>query len=598
MTISSEIQAHPETQHKWWKEATVYQIYPASFKDSNGDGWGDLAGIRSKLGYIKDLGVDVIWICPFYDSPQQDMGYDISNYEKVWPRYGTNAECFQLIDDAHKMGIKVVVDLVINHCSSEHEWFKESRSSKTSPKRDWFIWRPPRGYDAAGKPIPPNNWRSIFGGSAWEFDELTQEFYLRLFASRQPDFNWELKEVRDAIYDTAVGFWLDHGVDGFRIDTAGLYSKIPGLPDTPVLEPGEPYQFPGDVTHNGPRIHEFHQEMHRYMQARIPAGTELLTVGEVGEGDYETRRKYTSAKRGEISELFQFTHTSCGVSPSNHYHIVPFTLKDFKLGIADSFQFINGTDCWSTIYLENHDQPRSVTRFGSDSAQYRTVSAKLLALMEISLTGTLYIYQGQELGQPNFRDWPIEYYEDVDALNHYQEVIDLHGANSVQMQKLLAGLALLSRDHSRTPFPWTREEPHAGFTTKEAKPWLRLNDSFREGINAEDELADPDSVLHFWRTALQWRKEHKDILVYGYDFAFHDLDHEKLMCFTKKSKDKVMYGVLNFSDDNVEYSVPSDSAKYHLFASNYADAIAGPTEGPTEGRTLRPWEGRLFFIQS
>ncbi|SCU96742.1 LAMI_0F07580g1_1 [Lachancea mirantina] len=586
MTILDD--SHPETQHKWWKEAAVYQIYPASFKDSNGDGWGDLAGITSKLDYIKGLGVDVIWICPFYDSPQQDMGYDIADYEKVWPRYGTNADCFELISKAHALGIKVVVDLVINHCSADHVWFQESRSSQTSPKRDWFIWRPPKGYDAAGKPIPPNNWRSFFGGSAWEFDDHTQEFYLRLFASRQPDFNWELKEVRDAIYETAVGFWIDHGVDGFRIDVASMYSKVAGLPDAPVEEPGNPFQNGGAYFINGPRIHEFHKEMHKYMVSRVSDGRELLTVGEIGFGDERNFKEYTSAKEREIGMLFNFKHVSVGEGEFK-YNLHPYSLKDFKLAVAESFLFVNKTDCWSTIYIENHDQPRSVTRFGDDSPEWRTVSAKLLALLEISLTGTLFVYQGQELGQINFKSTDPKDYEDIEVQGNYEMVKKEFGENSPQMKKFKQALPVISRDHARTPFAWTRDAPHAGFTTADT-PWFGLNSTFKDGINAQDELNDPNSVVHFWKKALQVRKQHKDILVYGYDFEFSDLDHDQLFAFTKKSDGKTLFVALNFSGHDLKFNVPHSASQYTPIFGNYGSI-------PEPSVPLRPWEGRLYYVE-
>ncbi|CEP64782.1 alpha-glucosidase LALA0_S13e02894g [Lachancea lanzarotensis] len=587
-------------QRKWWKEATVYQIYPASFKDSDNDGWGDLPGITSKLDYFKYLGVDTIWICPFYDSPQQDMGYDISDYEKVWPRYGTNEDCFELIEKAHQSGIKVVVDLVINHCSTEHKWFEESRSSRTNPKRDWFIWRPPKGFDSAGKPIPPNNWSSFFGGSAWEWEETTQEFYLHLFASRQPDFNWENDELRRNLYDSSAGFWLRHGVDGFRIDTAGLYSKIDGLPDAQVTNPNSEWQYPGPETRNGPRIHEFHKEMRKYFEEQLPPGKEIFTVGEVGNCADDGLLRYTSEAEGEMSQLFNFAHTNVGANPYFRYSVLPFALKDWKLGIAASFLFANRTDSWSTVYLENHDQPRSVTRFGDDSQEWREISAKLLAVLEIALTGTLYIYQGQELGQINNKGWRLDQYDDVDVKNKRAIIQEKYGDDSVQMQKFEEGVALFSRDHARNPMPWSSREPDAGFGPHggqaAAKPWLAVNDTFREGINVEDELQDPDSVLNFWQSAIKTRKMHKDVLVYGQDFQFHNVDDPKLFLFTKEAGEtgsarRTMFAALNFSSEPSDFSTPWPDAKLTQFFGNY------PTTASSSARdTLKPWEGRLFFV--
>ncbi|CAI4935045.1 ANM_HP_G0115520.mRNA.1.CDS.1 [Saccharomyces cerevisiae] len=573
---------------KWWKEATVYQIYPASFKDSNNDGWGDLAGITSKLDYVKELGVDAIWVCPFYESPQEDMGYDIANYEKVWPRYGTNEDCFQMIEEAHKRGIKVIVDLVINHCSTEHEWFKESRSSKTNPKRDWFFWRPPKGYDAEGKPIPPNNWKSYFGGSAWTFDETTNEFYLRLFASRQVDLNWENEDCRRAIFESAVGFWLDHGVDGFRIDTAGLYSKRPGLPDSPIFDKTSKLQHPNWGSHNGPRIHEYHQELHRFMKNRVKDGREIMTVGEVGHGS--DNALYTSAARYEVSEVFSFTHVEVGTSPFFRYNIVPFTLKQWKEAIASSFLFINGTDSWATTYIENHDQSRSITRFADDSPKYRKISGKLLTLLECSLTGTLYVYQGQEIGQINFKEWPIEKYEDVDVKNNYEIIKKSFGKNSKEMKDFLKGIALLSRDHSRTPMPWTKDKPNAGFTGPDVKPWFFLNESFEQGINVEQESRDDDSVLNFWKRALQARKKYKELMIYGYDFQFIDLDSDQIFSFTKEYEDKTLFAALNFSGEEIEFSLPREGASLSFILGNYDDT-------DVSSRVLKPWEGRIYLVK-
>ncbi|CAI6543086.1 BFH_HP2_G0022440.mRNA.1.CDS.1 [Saccharomyces cerevisiae] len=584
MTISD----HPETEPKWWKEATIYQIYPASFKDSNNDGWGDLKGITSKLQYIKDLGVDAIWVCPFYDSPQQDMGYDISNYEKVWPTYGTNEDCFELIDKTHKLGMKFITDLVINHCSTEHEWFKESRSSKTNPKRDWFFWRPPKGYDAEGKPIPPNNWKSFFGGSAWTFDETTNEFYLRLFASRQVDLNWENEDCRRAIFESAVGFWLDHGVDGFRIDTAGLYSKRPGLPDSPIFDKTSKLQHPNWGSHNGPRIHEYHQELHRFMKNRVKDGREIMTVGEVAHGS--DNALYTSAARYELSEVFSFTHVEVGTSPFFRYNIVPFTLKQWKEAIASNFLFINGTDSWATTYIENHDQARSITRFADDSPKYRKISGKLLTLLECSLTGTLYVYQGQEIGQINFKEWPIEKYEDVDVKNNYEIIKKSFGKNSKEMKDFFKGIALLSRDHSRTPMPWTKDKPNAGFTGPDVKPWFFLNESFEQGINVEQESRDDDSVLNFWKRALQARKKYKELMIYGYDFQFIDLDSDQIFSFTKEYEDKTLFAALNFSGEETEFSLPREGASLSFILGNYDDT-------DVSSRVLKPWEGRIYLVK-
>lgn len=589
----STLSAHPETEPKWWKEATIYQIYPASFKDSNNDGWGDMNGILSKLEYIKDLGFDAIWISPFYDSPQNDMGYDIADYEKVWPTYGTNEDCFKVIEKTHELGMKFIADLVINHCSDEHEWFKESRSSKTNPKRNWFFWSPPKGFDEKGVPIRPNNWKSYFGGPAWTFDEETREFYLHLFAPSQPDLNWEIEDCRKAIYESSVGFWLDHGVDGFRIDVGSLYSKVPGFPDAPVVLEDSVWQPSDPYTLNGPRIHEFHQELNTFMRNRVRDNREIFTVGEMQYASDEIKKMYTSASRHEVNELFNFSHTDVGTAPDFHYNLVPFVFKEWKLALAELFRYINGTDCWSTVYLENHDQPRGVTRFGDDSSENRVISGKLLSVLLSVLTGTLFIYQGQELGQINFKNWPIEKYEDVSVKNNYNAIKKEHGENSVQMKKFLEGVSLMSRDHARTPMQWTRVEPNAGFCGSDTKPWFELNDSFKEGINVEDETKNANSVLNFWRDAIKFRKEHKDIAVYGYDFEFIDLDNEKLFSFSKKYGNKIMFAALNFSSGHIVFQTPGNFASYSLAFGNYPEG-----DVDASSNILQSWEGRIYIQEN
>lgn len=584
------VEEHPETKPQWWKEATFYQIYPASFKDSNNDGWGDINGIRSKLDYLKDLGITAIWISPFYDSPQKDMGYDIANYEKVWPKYGKNEDIFNLIKEAHNKGMKILVDLVVNHCSDQHAWFKESRSSKTNAKRNWFYWRKPKGYTANGTPIPPNNWRSYFGGSAWKYDSKTKEFYLHLFAEGQPDLNWENINCRAAIFDSAVGFWLRHGVDGFRIDVAFLYSKTMTMPDAPLSNPKDDYQPSDPYTANGARIHEFHKLMHHYMLSQIDDGRTIMTVGEIGSAGMDARLSYTSEKSQELSEIFTFKHTDVGTSQSFIYDLLPFTLKDWKLAVADSFRWINGTDSWATVYFENHDRARSVSRFGDDSTiTSRVASAKLLCSLLISLTGTMYIYQGQELGSINFKGWPVEDYEDVEVRNNYKILCKKFGKDSSEVLKFKNALSVISRDHARTPIPWSSKGLTGGFSDS-AKPWFKMNEVYKEGINVEDELDDPNSVLNFWKRAIRVRKENKDILVYGYNFDFYDLDNPDYFAFTKQYANKRFFGIFSFSGKDVKFKFPDDR-KYTIFFGTHKN-----TDGAAD--ILKPWEGRLYFVSA
>ncbi|AQZ10070.1 hypothetical protein BZL39_A10070 [Zygosaccharomyces parabailii] len=581
---------HPEAKPKWWKEAAIYQIYPASFKDTNGDGWGDLNGITEKLKYLKDLGIDAIWVCPFYDSPQEDMGYDVANYEKVWPTYGSNQDCFRLIDECHNLGMKFITDLVINHCSVDHEWFKESSSSKENPKRDWFIWRTPKGYDNKGKAIPPNNWRSCFGGPAWTYDSNSREFYLRLFAKGQPDFNWENEQCRKAIYNSAVGFWLDHGVDGFRVDVGSLYSKVEGLPDAPITNSEFAWQYAGLYYMNGPRIHEFHQELNKFIKARVKDGREIFTVGEMVRATDKVKRMYTSDSRNELCGLFNFSHVTIGTSNEFRYRLLPYDLKDWKLAITESFRFINKTDSWSTVYFENHDQARSITRFGDDSAKYRVVSGKLLCILEISLTGTIFIYQGQELGQINLKNYPLDKYEDIELEGYYHDIKDKFGDNSKEMSSFKEAAALISRDHARTPMQWNKEESNAGFSDPGVTPWFNLNESYRDGVNVEDETEDPNSVLNFWRKALELRKCYKNLLVYGYDFNFLDLKNPYIFSFTKNFKDELLFVALNFSPQENKLEFPKKGTSFSFLFGNYPVLRLGAFS-----KVLRPWEGRIYI---
>ncbi|CAI4743515.1 CPI_1c_G0047140.mRNA.1.CDS.1 [Saccharomyces cerevisiae] len=371
-----------------------------------------------------------------------------------------------------------------------------------------------------------------------------------------------------------------------------LYSKVAGLPDAPVIDENTKWQPSDPFTMNGPRIHEFHQEMNKFIRDRVKDGREIMTVGEMQHASDETKKLYTSASRHELSELFNFSHTDVGTSPKFRQNLIPFELKDWKVALAELFRYVNGTDCWSTIYLENHDQPRSITRFGDDSPKNRVISGKLLSVLLVSLTGTLYVYQGQELGAINFKNWPIEKYEDVEVRNNYNAIKEEHGENSKEMKKFLEALALISRDHARTPMQWSREEPNAGFSGPSAKPWFYLNESFREGINAEDEVKDPNSVLSFWKEALKFRKAHKDITVYGYDFEFIDLDNKKLFSFTKKYDNKTLFAALNFSSDAIDFTIPNDNSSFKLEFGNYPKK-----EVDASSRTLKPWEGRIYISE-
>lgn len=566
--------------YTWWKDATIYQIWPASYKDSNGDGFGDLQGIISKLDYVKDLGTDIIWLSPMYDSPQDDMGYDISNYQDIYPKYGTMKDMDQLIDGCHSRGIKLILDLVINHTSSEHEWFKESRSSLDNPKRDWYIWKKPK-YDADGKRQPPNNWCSYFSGSAWEWDEKTQEYYLRLFAPTQPDLNWENEECRNAIYDTALKFWFEKGIDGFRIDTAGLYSKDQSFLDAPIVVPGNEFQPSNKYTSNGPRIHEFHKEMF----SKVTSHYDAMTVGEVGDCSREDALKYVSAKEKEMSMIFLFDIVMLGTTEGDKYNFVGYDLKQFKDAVKNQADFIKGTDAWSTVFIENHDQARSPSRFGNaKTIKSSFKSSKLIALLQSTLTGTLFIYQGQEIGMNNLpRSWDIKEYKDIESINAYNEFVAKHGItdkNDPRLVKFMDAVDTVARDHARSPVQWDSSK-HGGFTTGE--PWMRVNENYPE-INVESQLNDANSVLSFYKRALKMRKEHKDLFIYG-QFEILDYDNEKVFTYIKEFDGTKAYIVLNFSDETVKFEPLEKNLK--LLEAN-VDNITD---------NLTPWEGRVYLVE-
>ncbi|KAK6462831.1 alpha-glucosidase maltase [Scheffersomyces coipomensis] len=569
--------------YTWWKDATIYQIWPASYKDSNGDGIGDIQGIISTLDYLKDLGVDIIWLSPMYDSPQDDMGYDISDYESVYPKYGTLDDMQTLIDGLHSRGMRLVLDLVINHTSSEHAWFKESRSSKTNPKRDWYVWKPPK-IDEHGNKQPPNNWGSHFSGSAWKYDELTEEYYLRLFAPTQPDLNWENPKVRDALYDSALKFWFDRGVDGFRIDTAGLYSKDQRFQDVPVIFPDKTYQ-PSDLyTQTGPRIHEFHKEMY----SKVTSNYDVMTVGEVGHCSREAALKYVSAKEGEMNMIFLFNVVEVGSVRGDRFKYNGFNLIDFKKAVESQGAFIEGTDAWSTVFIENHDQPRSVTRFGN--GKYKDTSAKLISLLQTTLTGTLFIYQGQEIAMTNLpRSWSIEEYKDINTVNYYHEFKEKYGKDAdfaEKEKKLMDVINLVARDHSRSPVQWD-SSAYGGFSTVE--PWSRVNDNYKE-INVASQIEDSNSVLNFWRKSLKVRKQFKDLLIYG-SFKVLDYENEKTFTYLKyqsdpESSSPKAYVVLNFSTDPVKFEKHIEG-EFKLVHSNVSDV---------DEETLSPYEGRIYIV--
>lgn len=561
------------SEQPWWKASTVYQIWPASYKDSNGDGFGDLQGIISELDYIRSLGVDVIWLSPMFKSPQDDMGYDISDYQDVDPKYGTMKDMDQLIESVHSRGMKLVLDLVINHTSSEHEWFKESRSSKDNPKRNWYIWKPPK-YDENGNRQPPNNWKSYFSGSAWEWDEHTQEYYLRLFATSQPDLNWENDDVRNELHENVIKFWLDKGINGFRIDTAGLYSKVQTFEDAPITDTTQKWQISGPLTQNGPRIHEFHKEMYD----KVYKNYDAMTVGEVGHCDRETALKYVSASAHEMNSIFLFDLVEVGADGKDRFATKGWNIDQMRTAITNMSDFAEGTDAWATAFSENHDQPRSVSRYGNHtSPKLHRKSAKLLAQMLAALSGTLYIYQGQEIGMTNLpRSWPITEYKDVETLNYYEDYKHRVGSDEKSLEKLMDVVLLMARDHARLPVQWD-SSAHGGFTTGE--PWMRVNDNYPE-INVASQVSDPDSVFSYWQKLLKLRKEHPELFIFG-NLRIVEKKSNSLLTFTKEADGKTALVALNFSESPVPFVVEDG---YKLALAN-TDETSDSQLGAYEART-------------
>ncbi|CAK7201256.1 hypothetical protein SEUCBS139899_003959 [Sporothrix eucalyptigena] len=606
--------APSSSREAWWKEGTAYQIYPASFKDSNGDGLGDIPGILSKVDHLKELGVDIVWVSPMFESPQIDMGYDISNYEAVHEPYGTLEDMQALIDACHARGMKIILDLVINHTSAEHAWFKESRSSLDNPKRDWYIWKPPR-YAADGTRMPPTNWRSYFSGSTWEWDELTQEYYLHLFAKEMPDLNWENEETRHAIYNSAMRFWLERGVDGFRIDCVNMYSKRVDFQDAPIVDASVFEQPAWSEYANGPRMHEFLREMNLAVLDKY----DTLTVGELPHTpDPQHVLKYVGAGDKQMSMVFQFDIVDIGQGASAKYRFTEWKLPQLKATVAKWQQFIEGTDGWTTAFCENHDQGRSVSRYASDAPEHREHSAKLLALMLTALTGTLFIYQGQEIGMINVPpSWSIdEDYQDIESVNFYHAAVKAAHENMAgdedaiqrEIDYIKRSIQILGRDNARTPMQWDASNKSAGFTDRTEGAWMRTHDLYPE-INVAKQQGDPNSVLSFWKSMLRFRKSHADLFIYG-NFRLYEPDNEQTFTFAKTTvpageaasgAGQAAVVVLNFTDEDQTVDLPSadETGTLRLVVGNYIDSAAADEVDKSAGsgrqRKLRSWEGRLYM---
>ncbi|WP_019483087.1 alpha-glucosidase [Arthrobacter sp. TB 23] len=569
----SEAKTEPTpSEPAWWTGAVVYQIYPRSFADSDGDGVGDLPGIIGKLDYLAELGVDVLWLSPVYQSPHHDNGYDISDYRLIDPVFGDLEQFGELLDGVHRRGMKLVMDLVVNHTSHEHEWFRESSSSLDNPKRDWYWWRDPRdGFAAGEQGAEPSNWGSAFSGPAWTLHPETGQYYLHLFAPQQPDLNWENPEVRAAVYEM-MNWWLDLGVDGFRMDVINYISKDQTLPDGRVPAGG----LWGDgAPHfiSGPRIHDYLQEMHREVFAGRTA--ELITVGEMPGATIEEARLFTDPARRELDMIFQFEHVGLDYGPGGKWDYRGLNLGDLKAS-WNRWQTGLAEAGWNSLYLNNHDQPRLVSRFGDDT-RFRYESATLWATLLHLHRGTPYIYQGEELGMTNVPFSSIDDFRDLESINYFYEATAVLGLDPEQV---LSSIRVMSRDNARTPVQWS-DATHAGFTTGE--PWLSVNPNYPT-INAEADRASDRSIFRHYQRLIRLR--HDSVVVRLGRFNLLEGNHPTLYAFTRTHEGETLTVVANVSGENL--ILPQGAGQGKRLLSNYPDGGAGDT-----GR-LRPWEARVL----
>jgi len=553
---------------QWWKESVVYQVYPRSFNDSNGDGIGDIKGITEKIDYLKNLGIDVIWLSPVYKSPNDDNGYDISDYKDIMDEFGTMEDWEELLAEIHKRDMKLIMDLVVNHSSDEHAWFAESRKSKDNPYRDYYIWRP--GKDGR----EPNNWESTFSGSAWQYDEATDEYFLHVFSKKQPDLNWENEKLRHEVYDM-MNWWLDKGIDGFRMDVINFISKEEGLPDAPNPE-GKKYVGGGQYYINGPKIHEYLQEMHQEVLSKY----DILTVGEMPGASVEDAKLYTDPEREELNMVFTFEHMDLDSGPGGKWNFKPLRLRDLKENITKWQTGLHGVG-WNSLYMNNHDQPRMVSRFGDDK-MYRLESAKMLGTFLHMLQGTPYVYQGEEIGMTNIRFDSIDDYRDIEILNMYKEKV-VEG--NEPHDKVMESIYVKGRDNARTPMQWDASE-NAGFTT--GTPWIQVNPNYPE-INAEQAVNDENSIYHYYRKLIQLRKENP-IIVYG-DYTLLDEENEKVYSYLRTYENQKLLVITNYSADDLMYEVPAEFANGELLIGNYPD-VSGMLEKTI---SLRPYEARVYI---
>lgn len=542
---------------QWWKEAVAYQIYPRSYMDSNGDGIGDIQGIISKLDYLKDLGIDVIWVCPMFKSPNDDNGYDISDYQAIMNEFGTMEDFNLLLEEVHKRGMKLILDLVINHTSDEHPWFIESRSSKTNPKRDWYIWADGKN----GK--EPNNWESIFNGPAWELDEQTAQYYMHIFSTKQPDLNWENEEVRNELYHM-INWWLDKGIDGFRVDAISHIKKVAGLPDM-----NNPYgldyvpSFDGHM--NRPGIQTFLKEL----KEKTFANYDIMTVGEANGVGVHEADEWVGEENGKFNMIFQFEHLGLW-GKGEHQGIDVMGLKN----TMEKWQKGLHEKGWNALFIENHDQPRSVSSWGNDK-QYWDKSAKALATMYFFMRGTPFIYQGQEIGMTNVQFPNIEDYDDVGMKNYYR----IERAKGRSHEEIMQGIWKNGRDNSRTPMQWNNSK-NAGFSTSD-KTWFGVNPNY-QWLNAEAQLSNIYSVFHYYKTMIKMRKENEG-LIYG-DFNIELREDPKVFMYKRQWKNETYWVVVNLTEQETSftYDFPQGAT---LMLNNQGNII---------NNTLTPFEARLY----
>ncbi len=552
------------TKKIWWKEAVAYQVYPRSFNDSNGDGIGDIRGIIEKLDYLKNFGIDVIWVSPIYESPNDDNGYDISDYQDIMADFGTMADFDELLKETHKRGMKIIMDLVINHTSDEHPWFIESRSSKDNPKRDWYIWHP--GKDGN----EPNNWESIFSGSVWERDEQTDEYYMHVFSKKQPDLNWENEDVREALYDM-VNWWLDKGIDGFRVDAISHIKKREGFPDLPNPE-DKKYVPSFDYHMNQPGIDTFLSE---FAQKTLK-NYDIMTVGEANGVTLEDADKWIGARDGYFNMIFQFDHLSLwGTSVDGGLDLAALkaALTKWQVGLDG-----HG---WNALFLENHDQPRSVSTWGNDT-DLRQTSAKGLATLYFLMQGTPFIYQGQEIGMTNVQFDSINDYNDVAIKNRYKHERE----EGKSHEDIMASIWKNGRDNSRTPMQWD-QSPMAGFTT--GTPWLKVNPNYPD-INVKHNVEDPHSVYHYYKRLIEIRKA-SDVLIYGH-YTLIQGEHEEVYSYLRHDEehDEAYIIVVNMFDVNTTIDFTGEYELVDYVLSNYV-----VTE-KTLNLHLRPYEARVYKV--